>query len=169
MLVIFLLPALFFFLVCRPGEKEYARLQAQEKSLNQEIRDAQAEINQLPETRKEIELLRERLDKLKRQYPRTIEPFYEQISSTAKKAGMDILSMVSVPPTGPQENTLAVEKRFVRIEAHCSYQILGDFLDEISNLPVTVSISALTVVGKRSLLPRLEVELLLTTYLSTED
>ncbi len=169
LLVIFLLPALFLVLVCRPRAREYSLLQAQEKKLNHEIMEANREVNLLPETKKEIKLLRGRLAKLKQQYPLTIEPFYEHISMTAKKVGLEIVSMVSVPESRPEKNELAVEKRFVRLEARCSYQILGEFLDEISNLPVTVSISALTMEGKKSLLPRLDVELLLTTYLTRED
>ena len=139
------------------------------KKLNHEIMEAKQKINHLPDTMKEIDLLRHRLAKLKRQYPHTIEPFYEQISATAKKVGLDILSMVSVPNPHPEENEQAVEKRFVRIEARCSYQILGEFLDGLSQLPVAVSISALTLKGKKPRLPRLEVELILTTYLSRED
>ena len=166
LLGIFLLPALFLLVICRPQAREYSRLQDQEKMLNQKIIEAKQEIDRLPETKKEIELLQGKLARLKQQYPRTIEPFYEQISMTAKNVGLNILSMVSVPSPLPGKKNLAVEKRFVRIEARCSYQVLGEFLDELSNLPVTVSVSDLTMVGKKSLLPRLDVELLLITYLT---
>ena len=169
LLLVFILPALFLLLVGRPRAREYSRLQAQEKKLNHEIMAAQREVNLLPDTMKEIEFLRGRLARLKRQYPRTIEPFYEQISGTAKKVGLDILSMVSVSSPHPEKKEQAVEERFVQIEARCSYQVLGEFLDELSQLPVAVSISALTLAGKKSSLPQLEVEMRLTTYLSREE
>jgi len=96
LLVVFVLPGLFLLLVCRPRAREYSRLQAKGNKLNHEIMEAKQEINHLPDTMREIDLLRHRLAKLKRQYPHTIEPFYEQISATAKKVGLDILSMISV-------------------------------------------------------------------------
>ena len=77
--------------------------------------------------------------------------------------------MFSVPDPLPEENDLVVEKRFVRIDARCSYQVLGKFLDELHNLPVIVSISDLVLEGKKTILPQLKVELILTTYLTRKE
>lgn len=83
--------------------------------------------------------------------------------------GLNILAMFSVPDPRPEESDLAVEKRFVRIDARCSYQILGEFLAELHNLPVIVSISGFDLVGRKTILPRLRVELILTTYLTRKE
>lgn len=169
LLGILLLPGLFLLIAYRPKAREYTSLLAEVEELDRSVAEASEKMNRIPEIEEQIKETREKLEKLDKQYPRTIEPFYKLISGAARKAGVDIMSMISGEKPDEKEENLAVRKHYVQLEARCSYRVLGEFLYEISDLPLTVSVSGLEIEGEEDLLPKLEVKLRLTVYLSKEE
>jgi len=169
LLVILLLPGLFWLVVYRPKAGQYVNLLSEIQELDQDIAEASEKVSRIPEIEEEIERTREKLERLDDQYPRTIEPFYKLISATAKKVGVDIMSMISGEKKDEEGENLAVRKHYVQLSARCPYRILAEFLDEISDLPLTVSVSGLEIEAEEDLLPKLEVKLQLTAYLSREE
>lgn len=168
--VIFLL-VLFWIGIYTPASNKLARLQQKLKALDQEISDIQGKQAGLPDVQSKIETARDRLERLEIQYPMTIERVYQAITESAREVGFNISKRNTAEKSLEEEGT-ALREYEINISAYCSYRVLGEFLDLITNSPIIISISSLKIISNRGApvgegeRDELRVEMQLTTYLS---
>ena len=159
--------------VYRPKSALLAELREEDQKLDKEIAELQVKKAKLPLIEKEIEITRKQIKRLATQYPKTIESIYQAINDAAQETGFEILKteMTEKPDVGAQEKSV-IKEYDIRIQARSSYQALGNFLYGIANSPVTIAVSGLKivregmVVSEFDTVPELDVELLLTAYLT---
>ncbi len=172
--VVLLLGA-FHFSVYRPKSAHLADLQKEEKDLDKKIADLQVKKAKLPRIEEEIKIARRQLSRLKEQYPKTIESIYQAINSAAEEVGFEILKTEMRENPKMAGGKTAVKEYEIAIQARSPYRALGDFIYEITNSPVAISVSGLKIVrgdmkvSEFDKVPELDIELSLTAYLTKED
>jgi len=171
---IILLLVLFWIIVYAPASNKHDQLQEEAHAITREIAEVQAKRVGLPGVNADIVLARERLDKLETQYPMTIEGVYQAITKSAEEVNFNISKRTTVEKAMEEEG-IALREYEINISAFASYVVLGEFLDRISNSPIIISISELTIVSNRGVAmedeerDELRVDMKLTTYLSREN
>jgi Tfp pilus assembly protein PilO len=168
---IILLLVAFWLFVYSPASNKLVRLQAESKVLDKKILDLKTKQAGLPNVQIEIDSARDRLERLETQYPMTIERVYRAITESAREVNFNISKRNTAEKPMEEEGT-ALREYEIKINAYCSYRILGEFLDRITNSPIIIAISELTIISNRESSQKdngrddLRVEIKLTTYLS---
>ena len=168
---VILLLVLFWIFAYSPASNKLGRLQEEAKVLDKKNVEVQAKKAGLPDVNAEIASARDRLERLETQYPMTIERVYQTITEAAREVGFNISKRNTAEKPMEEEGT-ALREYEINISAYCSYRVLGEFLDRITNSPIIISISELTIISNRDApvgegeRDELRVEMQLTTYLS---
>jgi len=171
---IILLLVLFWIIVYAPASNKLDRLQEEAKAVTREIAEVQTKKAGLPGVNADIASARDRLAKLETQYPMTIELVYQAITKSAEEVNFNISKRTTVEKA-MEEKGIALREYEININAYSPYMVLGEFLDRISNSPIIISISELTIISNRGVTrgngewDELRVDVKLTTYLSREN
>lgn len=166
-----LLLVLFWVIIYTPESNKLEELQREAKELDKKYVEIQAQLKGLPEIQIKIKNVRDRLERLEVQYPRTIELVYQVITDAAGKEGFNISKRDTAEKSVDDEDT-ALREYEIQISAYCPYHTLGEFLDRIVNSQIIISISGLALVAdsntefRKEREGKLRVEMQLTTYLS---
>jgi len=167
---IILLLLAFWLVFYHPVAARYGELQEKSAELERRIEKQKARIKKLPRINKEIVSIRNKLARLEVQYPRTIETVYQAITQAADRVGFKILKKETRERL-VNDPSLALKEHNVEITARSSFRELGEFLHEIKNSAVIVTVEGLTIISYSDDQFRengrdLDVNLALTTYLS---
>ena len=168
---IILLLVLFWIFVYSPVSSKLVELQDEAKSLDREIVEVQSKTVGLPDIKARIATASDKLERLETQYPMTIERVYQEITESAREVGFNISKRNTAEKPMEEEGT-ALREYEININAYSSYRVLGEFLDRITNSPIIIYISELTIISNRKApvgereSSNLRIEMQLTTYLS---
>lgn len=168
---VIVLLVLFWAFIYSPASSKLERLQYEAKNADSKIIETQLKLSSLPNIKDEIISIREKLEQLETRYPMTIERVYQAITESALEVGLNI-SKRNTAEKPVEDEEIALREYEIKINAYSSYQVLGEFLDRITNSPITITISEVTIISNRSVPAvegernELKVEMKLTTYLS---
>ncbi|HOO76346.1 MAG TPA: type 4a pilus biogenesis protein PilO [bacterium] len=167
----------FVAIVYLPRSRELEALEARSRELDAEIDGLRRRQVALPDIARQIAEVREELGRLEEQYPRAIETVYQAITVVSRRNDFTILNNRTVGRPEKKtdgkdasgEGTKSLLQEWdIKIEARSGYASLGDFLHDVTHLPVLIVISGLTATaspeGEEP--GQLDVSLDLTTYLS---
>ncbi|MBU1006473.1 MAG: type 4a pilus biogenesis protein PilO [Candidatus Omnitrophica bacterium] len=158
-----------YYLLYIPKVRQIAGLQKETKKLHGEIEEIEKMVRRVPDPKKEIEVLGERLQKLKEkatdkeQIPKIIQQLFQ-------KTGELNIEVVSINPREEtEENSIdipeGVSKVYIEIKIKCSYRTLLQYVEALNHLPLLFTLEDLSI-GKDSEegSENLQVLLLLSTY-----
>lgn len=153
--------------VFRPRASAFSRLEELNRELTQQVAEARARRAGLPRVREEIEEVRERLERTEERYPDSIEPFYRFLSEAEPLTGKKIIS--TREERGPGVEVADVEERLIHLEGRGMFREIGEFLENLKNLPIGVSVTRLQIQGDEMWLPEVNVEMTLSVFIRRND
>jgi Tfp pilus assembly protein PilO len=166
-LVLFALLGAFILGVYLPGSARLEEKIRQSERLEREVRELEARRLGLDRVREQVEVLSLQLSKIEEQYPRAIDPVYRSLSEAARKRQITVLGMRAIEQVS-QPDPEIVRLWDIAMEVRSEYDDFGEFLADVSGLPVLVRIAGLHLergVGEEGK-DQVEVSLNLTAYLS---
>lgn len=169
-LLLFSLLGAFILGVYLPGSVRLEEKIRQSERLELELRELEARRQGLDRVREQVEALSLQLSKIEEQYPRAIDPVYRSLSEAARQRQITVLGMRAIERVG-QPDPEIVRLWDIAMEVRSEYKDLGEFLADVSGLPVLVRIAGLQLERGRGEegKDQVEVSLNLIAYLSRES
>ena len=159
-----------YYLLYLPKQNEISRMQKEIRKLHKEVEVIEEMVGRVPDPKKGIQVIQERLQKLKEkatdkeQIPRIMQQLFQ------KTAELNI-EVTSINPRNDIKATSAnlpegVSKVFFEIKIRCSYKSLVNYIDALNKLSLLFTIEDLSVVKSKveGVSENLDVTLLLSTY-----
>ncbi|MBU0759941.1 MAG: type 4a pilus biogenesis protein PilO [Candidatus Omnitrophica bacterium] len=158
-----------YYLLYVPKARQIAGLQKETKSFHEDIEEMEKMICRVPNPKKEIEVLGERLQKLKEkatdkeQTPRIIQQLFQKTG----ELNIEVISINPREETGESSIDIpeGVGKIYVEIKIRCSYKTLLAYIEALNHLPLLFTLEDLSIekAGKEAS-ENVEVLLLLSAY-----
>lgn len=153
-----------------PKSREIIKLQKEATKIYNEIESVEKMINRVPNPKKEIELLQERLQRLKEkatdkeQLPKIIQQLF-------RKTGELNIEVISIKPhdyveeKGSSNLPEGVSKAYIEVNIRCPYRALVNYIEALNSLPLLFTIENLSIEKPGlDISEVLSVNLLLSTY-----
>ena len=158
-----------YILLYIPKANQIEKLRKEAASLYGEIEIIEGLVSSVPNPKKEIGVLQERLQRLKEkatekeQIPRIIQQLFQ-------KTGELNIEVVGIKPRddiphGSLNMPIGVTKAYIEVNIRCPYSSLVTYIETLNNLPLLVTIEDLTIEkDPHGVSEILSVKLLLSTY-----
>ena len=158
-----------YFFLYRKKSIEIETLQYQLMPLLKQISDSEKMILRVPNPKREIKLLEERIDRLTEQAAskEEIPKIIQQLAQKTSDLNIDVISIV------PREDLKAlagqlpqgVSKVYIEIRVGCAYKLFSTYISEITNLTTLFTLEDLLIErDPDELTDILKIRLILSTY-----
>ncbi len=171
----------------RPTFKYTDKVKSEFKAKQDRLQESQELIRSLPNPQKAIEEMEKKAQEFKdmglskKQLPR----FIQLLGQSANERNINVISIRPREDikSGTENLPAGVTKFYIEIVLNCTYQVLGDYLKGLSELPVSFTVESLSVAKRKSSFspgdskasaknteqqPELQVALILSTYMVWE-
>jgi len=154
----------FFFRLYLPTNNQLNRLQDELNSTQEKLEKVKREVSTLPEIKEKTTLAKERLSILEKKLPdeQNIPEIVNLLSKELSKLDLELISLI--PTSRGKREGEEMERVEIEIIMESSYRTLGEYLKTIENLPRLFKVKDLSIAKEGGNFPKLQVQLLLTTY-----
>ncbi len=164
---------IYYNYLCLPKKKQAAALQFQLQEIETEIQKARTNANYLEEMQKEIAVIEQRWNYMKKRIP-SKKQFPQILEELAEAATGDNVYYVSIAPEITRRysaimiKNLNYEKLPIKINLQCRYRDLGNYLYKLDNLYRLIKVEDIELKADESAFPLLSVDLIVSTYVVSE-